>query len=135
MCTSIGFSSITLTINSNNYMEGIVPKCNDTQDSKKTLARYRANGFVFNVFLHIGIQIPFSSFVLLLRTRCIHVAYFLYRIYCLRFHLRATNMDNLGKYDSCLSTALCASKLSEHKRSTYLGPSSSMKTPSKEFFS
>ena len=112
-------------------MEGIVCKCNDAKILKTRWHALRANGFVFNVFLHIGIQIPFSFFVLLPRTRCIHVAYFLYRIYCLRFHQRATNMDNLGKYDSYLSTALCASKLSEYKRSTYLGPSSSMKTPSK----
>ena len=76
----------------------------------------RANGFIFNVFLHIGIQIPFSFYVFLPRTRCIHVAYFLYRIYCLGFHLRATNMDNLDTYDSYLSTALCASKLTECKR-------------------
>ena len=112
-------------------MEGIITKCNDAKILKRRWHAWRANGFVFNVFLHIGIQIPFSFYVFFPRTRCIHVVYFPYRICCLGFHLRATNMDNLGKHDSFLLSAQCASKLSECKRLTYLGPSSSMKTPSK----
>ena len=130
MCISSGFNNVTPIFNRNNFMKGIVSQCMMPILKRRWHAK-RANGFVFNVFLHIGIQIPFSFCAFIPRTRCIHVAYFLYHICCLRFHLRATNMDNLGKYDSFLLSAQCASKLSECKRLTYLGSSSSMKTPSK----
>ena len=94
----------------------------------------RANGLILCVFHRAGIRISFSSCVLLPRPfpRYTHEVYFQCRRYWTWLLLRATNKGSSDTHDSCLSLVLFASTALEYKRSFYSGPSSSLKTPSKQ---